>query len=192
MKQLVSGAEDDRRRVNEWRGRTDRDPHSGADQILVQMPGVTDVRAQASSVHRHSCSRMVDRPVQDERGAPGYGNNRRGIQILPTSQESSRGHSDDGVLRNRRVPAVTGRDLRNARPSLDQTPPRRIHAGNEGSGESPSPARTSTAARERLDNRVTRPASTAGRRRRHHPGRFRRGGAISRSFPRARCRRLPI
>src|SRR4029453_7677480 len=101
--------------------------HSAADQILVQMPGVTDVaRAKEliSSTALLELKQVEQGPFIDENGArQAYsGNVPPEIQILPgTSEGNQPGQAATTVYYAlRRIPAVTGRDLRNARPTLDE------------------------------------------------------------------------
>jgi preprotein translocase subunit SecD len=99
--------------------------HSGADQIMVQLPGVTDV-ARAKEVIRSTAIlelKLVEQgPFSDEAQArQAYGNNvPPDIQIMPGSSETGQGGVPTQVFYAvRRVSAVSGRDLRGARPSLD-------------------------------------------------------------------------
>jgi len=100
--------------------------HTENDQILVQLPGVSDV-ARAKDIIKSTALlelKLVEQgPFSDEAQArQAYSNNLPpDLQVLP-------GNSERGVAGaaattvyyvTRRVPAVTGRDLRNARPSLD-------------------------------------------------------------------------
>jgi preprotein translocase subunit SecD len=100
--------------------------HGGADQILVELPGVTDV-ARAKEVIRSTAMlelKLVEQgPFSDEAQArQAYGNNvPPDIQIIPGSSDTGAGGVPATVYYAvRRVAAVTGRDLRGARPSLDQ------------------------------------------------------------------------
>jgi preprotein translocase subunit SecD len=100
--------------------------HSGADQILVQLPGVTDV-ARAKEIIRSTALlelKLVEQgPFSDEAQArQAYGNNvPPDLQIAPGQSEDPQGGRATTVYYAvRRVSAVTGRDLRTARPSLDQ------------------------------------------------------------------------
>jgi preprotein translocase subunit SecD len=102
--------------------------HTEDDQILVQLPGVTDV-ARAKEIIKSTAQlelKLVEQgPFSDEAQArQAYGNNvPPDLQILP-------GNSEGGTVPGatpgtvyyvvRRVPAVTGRDLRNARLGVDQ------------------------------------------------------------------------
>jgi preprotein translocase subunit SecD len=99
--------------------------HSGADQILVQLPGVTDVN-RAKEVIRSTAIlelKLVEQgPFSDEAQArQAYGNNvPPDIQIIPGTSDTGQGSVPTTVYYAvRRVSAVTGRDLRGARPSLD-------------------------------------------------------------------------
>jgi preprotein translocase subunit SecD len=100
--------------------------HSAADQILVQMPGVTDVdRAKGiiQSTALLELKQVEQGPFSDEaaaRAAMG-GNVPPDIQIVPGTIEAGPGQpASTGYYLVRRVPVVTGRDLRNARPTLDE------------------------------------------------------------------------
>ena len=99
---------------------------TGGDQILVQLPGVTDV-ARAKEIIR-STALLELKIVED-----GPGPTREGLLatrggVVPPDMEVLPGASDTGGTGTsatvyylvRRVAAVTGRDLRTARPSLDQ------------------------------------------------------------------------
>jgi preprotein translocase subunit SecD len=100
--------------------------HSGNDQILVQLPGVTEVN-RAKEIIRSTALlelKLVEQgPFVDEASArQAFGNNvPPDIQILPGQSEGTVGAAPTTVYYAvRRVAAVTGRDLRNARPSLDE------------------------------------------------------------------------
>jgi len=100
--------------------------HSAADQILVQLPGVTDV-ARAKEIIRSTAQlelKAVEQgPFSDEAAArQALGNNvPPDMQILPGNTSAAPGQpSGTGYYVVRRIPAVTGRDLRNARPTLDE------------------------------------------------------------------------
>lgn len=100
--------------------------HSAADQILVQMPGVTDV-ARAKEIIRSTAQlelKQVEQgPFSDEAGARAAyaGNVPPDIQLLPGTMPAAPGQpANTAVYAVRKVPAVTGRDLRNARPTLDE------------------------------------------------------------------------
>ncbi len=100
--------------------------HSAADQILVQLPGVTDVN-RAKEIIRSTAQlelKQVEQgPFSDEAAArQALGNTvPPDMQILPGVLEAAPGQpASTGYYVVRRVPAVTGRDLRNARPTLDE------------------------------------------------------------------------
>ncbi len=100
--------------------------HSGNDQILVQLPGVTDVN-RAKEIIRSTALlelKLVEQgPFVDEASARQAfaGNMPPDIQILPGQSEGTAGAPPTTVYYAvRRVAAVTGRDLRNARPTLDE------------------------------------------------------------------------
>jgi preprotein translocase subunit SecD len=98
--------------------------HTADDQILVQLPGVTDV-ARAKEIIRSTAQlelKLVEQgPFSDETQArQAYGGNvPPDLQILPGNSEGA-GTPGTVYYVVRRVAAVTGRDLRNARPSLDE------------------------------------------------------------------------
>lgn len=103
-------------------------PHGvGGDQILVQLPGVTDV-ARAKEIIRSTA--LLELKLVEQGPAP----TREALLqttsgAVPPDQEVVSG-VDDAIAPGerpgavyylvRRVAAVTGRDLRNARPSLDE------------------------------------------------------------------------
>ena len=100
--------------------------HSQNDQILVQLPGVSDVN-RAKEIIRSTAQlelKLVEQgPFVDEASARQAfaGNVPPDIQILPGQSEGTAGAPPTTVYYAvRRVAAVTGRDLRNARPSLDE------------------------------------------------------------------------
>jgi preprotein translocase subunit SecD len=101
--------------------------HTEDDQILVQLPGVTDV-ARAKEIIKSTAQlelKLVEQgPFSDEAQArQAYGNNvPPDLQILPGNSEGTVQGGTPGTVYYvvRRVPAVTGRDLRNARLGVDQ------------------------------------------------------------------------
>ena len=99
-------------------------PHGiGGDQILVQLPGVSDV-ARAKSLIRSTSLlelKMVEEGPAASRDALLAARN----GVVPPDMEVLTGPSGTGGTEPfyylvRRVAAVSGRDLRNARPSLDE------------------------------------------------------------------------
>jgi preprotein translocase subunit SecD len=101
--------------------------HTEDDQLLVQLPGVADV-ARAKDIIRSTALlelKLVEQgPFSDEAQArQAYGGVLPpDLQILPGNAERTVQGGVPGTVYYvvRRVPAVTGRDLRNARPSLDE------------------------------------------------------------------------
>jgi preprotein translocase subunit SecD len=118
--------------------------HSENDQILVQLPGVSDV-GRAKQIIRSTAVlelKLVEQgPFSDEAQArQAYSNNLPpDLQILPgISSAAQAGERPTTVYYVvRRVPAVTGRDLRNARPSLDENsrPAVGFSLNNEGAAK---------------------------------------------------------
>ena len=102
--------------------------HGAFNQILVQLPGVTDVQ-RAKEIIRSTALlelKLVEQgpfPTQDA-AMQAVGNTLRpDLEILPGSQDVAA--TGGGIPATvyyivRRVPAVTGRDLRTARPTLDE------------------------------------------------------------------------
>jgi preprotein translocase subunit SecD len=101
--------------------------HTEDDQILVQLPGVTDV-ARAKQIIRSTAQlelKLVEQgPFSDEAQArQAYGGNiPPDLQILPGTSSGNVQGAVPGTVYYvlKRVPAVTGRDLRNARVGVDQ------------------------------------------------------------------------
>ena len=103
-------------------------PHGvGGDQILVQLPGVSDV-ARAKEIIR-STARLELKLVEEGPAASRELLLQTRNGIVPSDMEVVQGTSDvlnpGGIPETlyylvRRVAAVSGRDLRNARPSLDE------------------------------------------------------------------------
>jgi preprotein translocase subunit SecD len=100
--------------------------HSAADQILVQLPGVTNVD-RAKEIIRSTAllelKQVEQGPFSDESAARAAfgGNLPPDMQIVPGTIEAAPGQpASTGFYVVRRVPIVTGRDLRNARPTLDE------------------------------------------------------------------------
>jgi len=114
--------------------------HSAVDQILVQLPGVTDVN-RAKEIIRSTAllelKQVEQGPFSDEAAARAAfsGNVPPDLHILPGTIEGAPGQpASTGYYVVRRVPAVTGRDLRNARPTLDENnrPAVSFSLNNEG------------------------------------------------------------
>ncbi len=114
--------------------------HSASDQILVQLPGVSDVN-RAKEIIRSTALlelKLVEQgPFPDEASArQAFANNLPpNLEIVPGPSEVAPGGTPSTVYYAlRRVAAVTGRDLRNARPSLDENnrPAVSFSLNNEG------------------------------------------------------------
>lgn len=118
--------------------------HSANDQILVQLPGVSDV-GRAKQIIRSTAIlelKLVEQgPFTDEAQArQAYNNNLPpDLQILPGVSEGGQAGDRPTTVYYvvRRVPAVTGRDLRNSRPSLDENsrPAVGFSLNNEGASK---------------------------------------------------------
>ena len=115
--------------------------HSEDDQILVQLPGVTDV-GRAKQIIRSTAQlelKLVEQgPFTDEAAArQAYNNNMPpDLEILPGPTEGGQAGDRPSTVYYvvRRVAAVTGRDLRNSRPTLDENsrPAVNFSLNNEG------------------------------------------------------------
>jgi preprotein translocase subunit SecD len=115
--------------------------HSEDDQILVQLPGVTDV-GRAKQIIRSTAQlelKLVEQgPFTDEAAArQAYNNNLPpDLEILPGPSEGGQAGDRPATVYYvvRRVAAVTGRDLRNSRPTLDENsrPAVNFSLNNEG------------------------------------------------------------
>ena len=102
--------------------------HGAANQILVQLPGVTDV-ARAKEIIRNTALlelKIVEMgPFPTEEAALQAYNNALppDLVVVPGSEDvaaTGGGTPSTVYYAVRRVPPITGRDLRTARPSLDQ------------------------------------------------------------------------
>jgi preprotein translocase subunit SecD len=114
------------RRVNDLGVAEPTIMRNAGDQILVQLPGVTEV-ARAKEIIRSTAQlelTLVEQgPFSDEAAARAAlgGNLPPDMVIMPGAMQSVPGQpASTGYYVVRRVPAVTGRDLRNARPTLDE------------------------------------------------------------------------
>ena len=102
--------------------------YSGQDQILVQLPGVSDVR-RAKEIIRSTAQlklTLVDQPSpfpSRESALQAYNNTvPSDVEILPGRQEGGGTAGTAGTVfyAVKKAAAVTGRDLRNAQQSLDE------------------------------------------------------------------------
>jgi preprotein translocase subunit SecD len=101
--------------------------HSEADQILVQLPGVSDVNRAKEIIRSTALLELTlveQGPFPDEATArQAYGGNPPpDIRIMPGRTEVAQGGQPATAVYYavRRVPAVTGRDLRAAQQQIDQ------------------------------------------------------------------------
>ncbi|BCS35585.1 protein translocase subunit SecD [Luteitalea sp. TBR-22] len=101
-------------------------PHGDGDQILVQMPGVTDV-ARAKEIIRSTA--LLELKIVEDGPAPTReallaargGQVPPDLEIVPGAAEAGNAQGTGPVYYLvKRVAGITGRDLRNARPSLDE------------------------------------------------------------------------
>jgi preprotein translocase subunit SecD len=110
------------RRVNELGVTEPSIAQQGADQILVQLPGVTDVDKAKSiigSPGKLELKIVEGGPSPTKESLLVNGQVPDGMEIVSGSSGTP-GDSGTVYYTVRRAAAVTGRDLRNARPSLDQ------------------------------------------------------------------------
>jgi preprotein translocase subunit SecD len=108
------------RRVNELGVTEPSITQQGNDQIMVQLPGVTDVERAKQIMGSQGLLelKIVERVAGTKEELMTNGQPPEGMEILP----GSGGSGDAGTMFYlvKRAAAVTGRDLRNARPSLDE------------------------------------------------------------------------
>lgn len=100
--------------------------HGGGDQILVQLPGVTDV-SRAKEIIRSTALlelKLVQSgpaSTREELLAATGGAEPPGAQVVPGIAEGAPGQrATTAYYLVQRTPVITGRDLRNARPTLDE------------------------------------------------------------------------
>jgi preprotein translocase subunit SecD len=96
---------------------------TGGDQILVQLPGVADVERAKQIIGSPGLLelKIVEQgPSASREALLVNGQVPAGMEILPGSSGVP-GEAGTVYYLVRRVPAVTGRDLRSARPTLDET-----------------------------------------------------------------------
>jgi preprotein translocase subunit SecD len=109
------------RRVNELGVTEPSIAQQGADQILVQLPGVTDVERAKEIIGSPGLLelKIVERMAGTKEELLVNGQPPQGSEVLPGTT-SGPGAAGTSYYLVKRVAAVTGRDLRNARPSLDE------------------------------------------------------------------------
>jgi preprotein translocase subunit SecD len=118
---VVQARETLERRVNELGVTEPSISQQGTDQILVQLPGVTDVeRAKAIMGSPGLLElKIVERQAATREELLVNGQVPAGMEIVPGAGGTGNAATTTYYL-VRKVAAVTGRDLRNARPSLDE------------------------------------------------------------------------
>jgi preprotein translocase subunit SecD len=118
---VVQARETLERRVNDLGVTEPSISQQGTDQILVQLPGVTDVeRAKAIMGSPGLLElKIVERQASTREELLVNGQVPAGMEIVPGAGATGNGATTTYYL-VRKVAAVTGRDLRNARPSLDE------------------------------------------------------------------------
>jgi preprotein translocase subunit SecD len=108
------------RRVNELGVTEPSITQQGDDQILVQLPGVTDVERAKQIMGSPGLLelKIVERTASTKEELLTNGQPPEGMEVLP----GAGGAGDAGTMYYlvKRAASVTGRDLRNARPSLDE------------------------------------------------------------------------
>jgi preprotein translocase subunit SecD len=108
------------RRVNELGVTEPSITQQGNDQILVQLPGVTDVERAKQIMGSPGLLelKIVERVAGTKEELMTNGQPPEGMEVLPGS--GTAGDAGTMYYQVKRAAAVTGRDLRNARPSLDE------------------------------------------------------------------------
>jgi len=109
------------RRVNELGVTEPSIAQQGEDQLNVQLPGVTDVDRAKGIIGSPGLLelKIVEQgPAATPESLQVNGQVPAGMEVIPGS--ASAGDTTTSYYLVRRVAAVTGRDLRNARPSLDE------------------------------------------------------------------------
>ena len=108
------------RRVNELGVTEPSITQQSNDQILVQLPGVTDVERAKQIMGSQGLLelKIVERVASTKEELLTNGQPPEGMEILPGT--SGAGDASTTYYLVKRAAAVTGRDLRNARPSLDE------------------------------------------------------------------------
>jgi preprotein translocase subunit SecD len=95
---------------------------AGGDQILVQLPGVTDVERAKQIMGSQGLLELKiveNGPSPTKESLLTNGQTPQGMELIPGASGTP-GDAGTVYYLVRRVAAVTGRDLRNARPSLDE------------------------------------------------------------------------
>ncbi len=120
---VVQARETIERRVNELGVTEPSISQQNDDQLLVQLPGVTDVERAKSimgSEGRLELKIVEQGPVSTKESLLVGGQVPQGMEIVPGTSGAPGDAGSTSYYLVRKVAAVTGRDLRNARPSLDE------------------------------------------------------------------------
>jgi preprotein translocase subunit SecD len=119
---VVQARETIERRINELGVTEPSISQQGTDQLLVQLPGVSDVDKAKSIMGSPGLLelKIVEQgPASTQESLLVNGQVPTGMEIVPGSTGAP-GDTNTSYYLVRKVAAVTGRDLRNARPSLDE------------------------------------------------------------------------
>ena len=119
---VVQARETIERRINELGVTEPSISQQGTDQLLVQLPGVSDVDKAKSIMGSPGLLelKIVEQgPASTQESLLVGGQVPSGMEIVPGSTGAP-GDANTSFYLVRKVAAVTGRDLRNARPSLDE------------------------------------------------------------------------
>src|ERR1041385_3546498 len=120
---VVQARETIERRINELGVTEPSISQQGTDQLLVQLPGVSDVDRAKSIMGSPGLLelKIVEQgPVSTKEALLVNGQLPEGMEIVPGSSGSPGDTANTSFYLVRKVAAVTGHDLRNARPSLDE------------------------------------------------------------------------
>jgi preprotein translocase subunit SecD len=111
------------RRVNELGVAEPVIAQQGSDQILVQLPGLSDINRAKEIIGSPGLLelKIVEQgPAADKNAFSVNGQVASNMEVLPGTSGLPGQAADTVYYMVRKVAAVTGRDLRNARPSIDQ------------------------------------------------------------------------
>jgi preprotein translocase subunit SecD len=119
---VVQARETVERRINELGVTEPSIAQQGDDQLLVQLPGVSDVDKAKAIMGSPGLLelKIVERQSSTREDLLVNGQVPSGMEIVPGTGGSPGAAANSVFYLVRRVAAVTGRDLRNARPSLDE------------------------------------------------------------------------
>ena len=120
---VIQARETIERRINELGVTEPSISQQGTDQLLVQLPGVSDVDRAKSIMGSPGLLelKIVEQgPVSTKEALLVNGQLPEGMEIVPGSSGSPGDTANTSFYLVRKVAAVTGHDLRNARPSLDE------------------------------------------------------------------------